>query len=155
MPESVATPDATETASFEVAKAADSYEQLPYENRPLPATRPDVLATLATLGGLTPAPIATARVLEIGCAVGGNLLPMAQSHPEGSFVGIDLSAKQIALAQRTAAGAGLTNVRFEVKDLASITPEFGEFDYIIAHGVYSAVAPPVRGQLLRVLGENL
>ena len=156
MPQSVASPDVTGNATPTLATpAGDTYEQLPYENRPLPATRPDVLATLATLGGLTPAQIPTARVLEIGCAVGGNLLPMAQSHPEGRFVGIDLSAKQIAMAQRTATGAGLANIRFEVKDLASITPDFGEFDYIIAHGVYSAVAPPVRERLLRVLGENL
>src|SRR5207253_5091645 len=89
---------------------ASTYEQLPSENRPLPATRPDLLATLATLGGLAIAPVASCRVLEIGCAVGGNLLPMAQELPEASFVGVDLSPTQIALAQRTAKGAGLANI---------------------------------------------
>ena len=39
--------------------------------------------------------------------------------------------------------------------MPSITPDFGEFDYIITHGVYSAVPLPVRERLLRVLGENL
>src|SRR6185295_12185038 len=35
------------------------------------------------------------------------------------------------------------------------TPEFGEFDYIIAHGVYAWVPPPVQNKLLAVCRANL
>ena len=35
------------------------------------------LATIAILFGLAPPPVPHCRVLEIGCASGGNLLPMA------------------------------------------------------------------------------
>src|SRR5690606_33779812 len=36
-----------------------------------------------------------------------------------------------------------------------ITPEFGQFDYIIAHGVFSWVPPEVREAMMRILRENM
>jgi SAM-dependent methyltransferase len=128
-----------------------SYETLPSEARPLGATQPDTLAVTAALAGLTTAPVADCRVLEIGCGVGGNLLPMAQSFPRATFVGIDLSPRQIAMANRVATGAGLKNIRFEVKDLTKLTAEFGTFDYVIAHGVFSWVSAGVRDKVLEAI----
>jgi cyclopropane fatty-acyl-phospholipid synthase-like methyltransferase len=40
-------------------------------------------------------------VLELGCAAGGNLMPMAASSPDSQFVGIDLSNVQITEGQET------------------------------------------------------
>src|SRR4051794_31782233 len=88
---------------------ASTYERLPSEGKSLPMTHPDMLAVTATLAGLTAAPLVNCRVLEVGCAVGGNLLPMAQSLPGATFVGIDLSPRQITEARRVATGAGLAN----------------------------------------------
>lgn len=132
-----------------------SYDRLPVDGKPLPATHPDALAVTALLAGLTPAPVATARVLEVGCGVGGNLMPMAQAFPEGTFVGIDTSGVQIAEARRVASGAGLTNVRFDQIDLTALPPDFGEFDFIIAHGVYSWVPQTTRERLLDLLAAHL
>lgn len=73
-----------------------SYDEVPYESYPFAQTHPDRLATVATLLGLRPAPVEQCRVLELGCAGGGNLIPMALTLPESTFVGIDLSARQIA-----------------------------------------------------------
>ena len=39
-----------------------------------------------TLHGLKPPDVAGARVLEIGCAAGGNLIPMALAWPKARFV---------------------------------------------------------------------
>ena len=140
-----------------VAGAAplNSYDRLPSEPRPLPATLPDTLAVTAALAGLSTAPVTACRVLEIGCAVGGNLLPMAQELPGSTFVGIDLSARQIAAAQRTAKGAGIKNVRFEVKDFTTLTAEEGPFDYIIAHGIYCCGPAAARDQLVPVISRLL
>ena len=44
---------------------------------------------------------------------------------------------------------------FEVRDLVDIDGAFGDFDYIIAHGVYAWAPEPVRSALLRVAGERL
>ena len=116
---------------------------------------PDTLASLASLVGLNPAPVATCRVLEVGCATGSNILPMALSLPKASFVGFDYSARQIEAAQAAAETVGLTNVRLLHLDIREVTPDLGEFDYIIAHGIYSWVPAEVRERLLALCQQNL
>ena len=116
-----------------------SYEEVPYPSRAFAETHPDHLATLARLFGLTPPPVERCRVLELGCAAGSNLIPMALSLPGSHFVGVDLSSRQIAEGQATAAALGLTNVVLEVLNLADVGSGLGRFDFIIAHGVYSWV----------------
>ena len=56
-----------------------------------PGDRPDP-------AGPCGAAIDTCRVLELGCATGGNLLPMAETLPAAQFVGVDLSDAQIETA---------------------------------------------------------
>ena len=135
--------------------ALTSYDKLPGMQRPLPITHLDALAVTATMASVRVALPSNCRVLEIGCAVGGNLLPMAQQYPGSTFLGIDTSFKQIASAQKTAAGAGLTNIKFEVMDVTTLGSELGQFDYIIANGIYSWVKPQVREQLLPTISRLL
>src|SRR5262249_17470429 len=73
-----------------------SYDEVPYPSRPYPQAPPDRLATVATLLGMRPAPADHCRVLELGCGSGGNLIPLALTLPESTFVGIDLSGEQVA-----------------------------------------------------------
>ncbi|HEY5719489.1 MAG TPA: class I SAM-dependent methyltransferase, partial [Gammaproteobacteria bacterium] len=127
----------------------DRYASVPYDSRPIAESDPAHLATLAYLHGLDPAPPAEARILELGCAGGGNLLPLAARWPGSRCVGVDLSAAQVAAARRLATAAGLGNVELLSADLAALDPAtLGEFDYVIAHGVYSWVPAPVRAALL-------
>jgi trans-aconitate methyltransferase len=44
---------------------------------------------------MSPVPIERARVLELGCASGGNLVPMADQFPEAMLRGLDMSIRQI------------------------------------------------------------
>lgn len=55
----------------------NTYDEVPYESYPYPQTHPDRIATIATILGISPAPVERCRVLELGCASGGNLIPMA------------------------------------------------------------------------------
>src|SRR5262249_13468922 len=71
--------------------ASNSYDAVPYSSDPFPRTPPDHLAAVASLFGMRPAPIDRCRVLELGCAGGGNLLPMALTLPASRFNGVDLS----------------------------------------------------------------
>jgi hypothetical protein len=48
---------------------------------------------------MTPARVDGGRVLELGCASGGNLISMAVSVPQTYFLGVDLSREQIAAGQ--------------------------------------------------------
>ena len=59
----------------------DSYDDLPYESLPLPDTHPDYLRAIARLYGVDAAPAESCRVLELGCAGGGNILPLAWYQP--------------------------------------------------------------------------
>ena len=76
------------------------YDELPYPGSAFAQTHPDRLATLATLFGMTPAPVERCRVLELGCGDGGNLIPMAFALPESRFTGVDLATTAIARGQQ-------------------------------------------------------
>ncbi len=132
-----------------------SYDEIPYESHPYPQTHPSRLAVVATLFGLTPPPLERCRVLELGCAAGGNLIPMAEALPESEFIGIDLSARQIADGQRVVAALQLPNIRLVHGSILEITPAWGQFDYIICHGVYSWVPDAVRAKILEICGTQL
>jgi methyltransferase-like protein/2-polyprenyl-3-methyl-5-hydroxy-6-metoxy-1,4-benzoquinol methylase len=132
-----------------------NYDEIPYPLLSHVQTHPDSLATLGTLFGLSPAPIDNCRVLEVGCASGGNLIPAALSLPGSQFVGIDYSAPQVLAGQANAQAAGIDNVRLLEMNVLDVTPELGQFDYIVAHGVYSWVPPEVREGLLRLCRQNL
>jgi SAM-dependent methyltransferase len=126
---------------------------VPYPGHPFAQTHPDRLATVATLFGLQPAQPHACRLLELGCGDGGNLVPMAYALPGSAFTGIDLSGTAIARARELSAELGLANLRLEHADLAAL--ELGEFDYVVAHGVYSWVAPPDRDALLAACRAHL
>jgi methyltransferase-like protein len=76
-------------------------------------------------------------------------------HPR-KFVGVDLADKPIAAGREFAAGLGLRNLYLHARDLVTITrDEFGRFDYLIAHGLYSWVPAPVRVRILEICQEML
>ncbi len=134
---------------------ASSYDVLEYPPRPFVQTHPDRLATLATLFGLSPAPPARCRVLELGCGAGGNLLPMAAALPGATFVGIDNAAVPIARARELTERLGLPNVSFHPVGIEEYEPPAEPFDYVIAHGVFSWVPEPIRAALLALCARVL
>ncbi|HEV7391409.1 MAG TPA: class I SAM-dependent methyltransferase, partial [Burkholderiales bacterium] len=132
-----------------------SYDTLPYESHAISATHIEVLAVEAMVAGLSPTPVDRCRVLELGCASGGNLLPMAEQFPGSEFVGIDLSPIQIAEGQRLAEQVGLRNVKLLAMDVMQAGAELGQFDFIIAHGLYSWVPPAVQRKVLEIISAHL
>ncbi len=132
-----------------------SYNAIPYESLPISYTYVPFLAALGRLYGLeTPDPSAC-RVLELGCAEGSNIVPMAYYFPNSEFVGIDLSEVQIASGQAHIDALELSNIKLHVDDLAQMrVSDYGKFDYIIVHGVFSWVPPAVQQRILQ-LGKAL
>jgi len=131
------------------------YDEVPYESHPYEQTHPRWLATIATLFGMTPTPPTHARILELGCASGGNLIPMAEALPNSSCLGIDLSSRQIQDGQVAILATGLQNVELRRASILDVDESFGEFDYIICHGVYSWVDRSVQRCLLELCGTRL
>jgi methyltransferase-like protein/2-polyprenyl-3-methyl-5-hydroxy-6-metoxy-1,4-benzoquinol methylase len=132
-----------------------SYEEVPYESKPIYRTHPDGMAAVATVFGIEPPPIRRCRVLELGCAGGGNLLSMALGLPDSRFVGIDLSPSQIREGQQAVDALGLANVELKAGSILDVGSDFGQFDYIICHGVYSWVPPAVQDKILDICSKNL
>jgi SAM-dependent methyltransferase len=135
------------------AVIAENYDAIEYDALPHPVTHPDHVAAVVTMFGLDPPPVASARVLEVGCNDGSNLLPMAARLPHASFTGCDIAPGAIRAARKAATAIGLPNVEFLEADLSSL--ERGPYDYIIAHGVYSWVPAPVRDALLALAQRAL
>jgi len=131
------------------------YDAVPFPGQPIARSQPEFLETVARLRGLQPAASAGARVLELGCAAGANLLPLAERYPRATFLGVDLSARQIATADALARQLSLANVTFQHADLRTLGSQLGQFDYIIAHGLYSWIEPPARDRLLGLCRELL
>jgi methyltransferase-like protein/2-polyprenyl-3-methyl-5-hydroxy-6-metoxy-1,4-benzoquinol methylase len=133
-----------------------SYDEFPYESYPYAQSHPRRLQTLSTLFGLSPAPLDGCRVLELGCAAGGNLVPMAVDHPDSRFVGIDLSSKQAGAGRALVESLGLRNIEIRQRSIMDVTAdEVGTFDYVICHGVFSWVPPAVRVRILSLCREVL
>src|SRR4051794_33293869 len=130
------------------------YDSVRYSNYPYGQTHPDRLATVAILYGLHPPDPFTARVLEIGCGAGGNLIAMAAATPGVNALGVDLAAEAIAEGQRSIAEIGLRNVELRHGDVRAVT-DLGMFDFVIAHGVYSWIPPDARDALLATIRTHL
>lgn len=134
--------------------AVNSYDEVPYPSYPYASTHPAHLATIALLLGLEPPP-RPYRVLELGCAAGGNLIPMAFTHPDCQFVGIDYSDRQIADGHARLERCGLDNVELQAVSIAEVDERLGKFDYILCHGVYSWVAADIQSKILSLCQQLL
>jgi SAM-dependent methyltransferase len=137
----------------------DLYDEIPYPSLPRPQSHPARIAALAAIAGMTTPPISRWRVLEIGCGDASNLLPLAFEYPEGRFTGVDRAAVPVAQGRDIAAKLGLANLELCHADLLDWQPEgefdYGEFDYIIAHGFYSWVPFEIRDRLLALCAAAL
>ena len=127
------------------AEGKTTYDDVPYTSLPFAQTHPDRLAALARLFGVEAPPLERCRVLELGCASGGNLIPMALTLPGAEFVGIDLSSVQINDGLAVVAALGLGNVRLSATSITEIDSASGPFDYVILSEVLEHLKiPPVR-----------
>jgi SAM-dependent methyltransferase len=131
-----------------------AYDEVIYPGSAFPQTHPDRLATLAVLHGLKAAPPDRCRVLELGCGTGGNLVPMAYALPRSTFVGLDAAGTAVAQGREQIAALGLSNVTLLHRDLLEAA-DLGTFDYVVAHGLYSWVPPPVQERILAIASGAL
>ncbi|MBN1944286.1 MAG: class I SAM-dependent methyltransferase [Bradymonadales bacterium] len=126
-----------------------------YPGRSYWPTHPDHLATLAHLFGLSPAPVDSCRVLELGCSSGENLIPMAAGLPESRFIGVDRSARHIEQGRLAIEKLGLANVELVQADILDLADSEQPYDYLICHGVFSWVDQAVRERILTLCRKGL
>lgn len=138
------------------SSASTAYDEVPYESGAFSFAHPGRMSGIARLRGLPAAAPATCSYLEIGCALGQNLLPLAIQLPSARFVGVDLSSCQIARAQEAAGALRVSNARFFHADAAEAVAEIvGPFDYVVCHGVLSWVPPETQAGILSRIRARL
>jgi len=109
---------------------------------------------LPLIPGLTAALQEGIAVLDVGCGCGQAINQLAQAFPNSQFTGYDFSQEAIATAQAQAQRWKLSNVKFQVKDAATIEESdrydlIATFDAIhdqaqpdiVLHNIYKALRP--------------
>jgi methyltransferase-like protein/ubiquinone/menaquinone biosynthesis C-methylase UbiE len=133
----------------------NSYDQIPYLSQPFSQSHPNRLATIAYIFGLTPPELSGARVLELGCASGNNIIPIAHISPQTECLGVDLSKNQITEGKKLIEKLGLKNIELKNCSIANIDESFGKFDYIICHGTFSWVPKDIQEAIFKVCETSL
>lgn len=77
---------------------------------------------LATVPGLTERLTSGVRVADVGCGTGHALTVLGAAFPASTFVGYDIAEDAIERARAEAGEAKLSNVTFEVADVAQLKP---------------------------------
>ncbi len=137
------------------AALSDSYDELPYNCKAHLSSQPSHLWAVGKLFDLEVKDYKSCSVLELGCANGGNIMTAAAAYPEASFTGIDYSRAQIEHGNKIIDEADLGNIQLICQSIEDIGPDFGTFDYIIAHGLLSWVPEGLQQKIFDICQNNL
>lgn len=91
-----------------------------------------------------------ARILDLGCGVGHNTLPLAQAFPAAHVVAVDVGVPMLRYAHARAASLGVGNVAFRQADAAQLPFDSASFDLVYTSMVLHETS---RDALPRILAE--
>jgi SAM-dependent methyltransferase len=131
------------TAHGTVGDVRTMYEAYPYPSPTVGGTLiADVANSLYTIFGEDE--LSGKRILDAGCGTGQRLLAMARRCPKAQFVGLDMTASSIAIAEALSQRHGILNVEFCTSELLDFSPKC-RFDVILSIGVVHHLENPSRG----------
>jgi len=118
------------------------------------------LATAALLLGHRPPDLARPfRWAELGCGHALSATVFASAFPQAEFWGFDFNPAHIDSARQLAGGAGLANLHLEEASFAELAARpdaaLPQFDFIVAHGVYSWIGRDAQLQIIDFLRRRL
>jgi ubiquinone/menaquinone biosynthesis C-methylase UbiE len=98
------------------------------------------------------------RILDMGCTVGHNIVPIAQAFPDTEIVAVDVAAPILRYAHARAKSLGVNNITFRQANAESLEFEDGSFDLVITcmflHELSSKSLPRIIGETHRLLAEG-
>lgn len=121
-----------------------SFRRFPEVMRELSAPTFDTLLVdkiLPLVPGLVESLRQGIEVLEVGCGSGRAINVMAKAFPSSRFVGYDLIGEQISAANAEAADWGLSNARFDVRDVSTLEQK-EHYDLVTAFDTVHDQAKP-------------
>lgn len=127
----------------------------PYQSALCAMGEPSRLRAIAHLFGMKAPQVESARILQIGRHIGGNVVALAAHYPQAVVIGIDSDIEQIGKTHRMIKKMGLSNLILLHKKLDDIGDSLGCFDYIICHDYYSRLSQADKQILAHLLGKIL
>jgi SAM-dependent methyltransferase len=103
----------------------------------------DQAATLEALLHTDTSYPAGSTVLEAGCGVGAQTIPLARSSPDAQIISVDISAASVAAAQAKVDAAGVRNVRVQQGDIFALPFAPASFDHVFVCFVLEHLARPI------------
>lgn len=101
------------------------------------------------------------RILDIGCGLGHNVLPLARAFPEAEIWAVDQAAPLLRYGHARARALGVRNVRFaqgNAESLASLGFEDGRFDWVqstmVLHETSHRAMPRMMREIHRLLAPG-
>ena len=118
---------------------------------------PAWLDHVALVAGIEPPPRQNGLAwCDLGCGQGVTAAILAATHPSGVFHGIDAMPVHIDHGRRLAAAAAIPNLQLHAVDFgAAIGLELPQFDYIVAHGVYTWIGPEAQCAVRQFIDRQL
>lgn len=92
--------------------------------------------------------LAPRRVLDLGCGVGHNTLPVAAAFPQAEIVAVDVAAPMLRYGHARASALGVRNVRFVQADATRTGLEPAAFDLVFSTMVLHETSRAAVGALL-------
>ena len=136
-------------------KAEQISDLIPYDTQAQRLAHPDKLSVIAKLSGIESCKASNAKILEIGCGNGNNLISIAYLYPKSHCLGVDISSKSITSGSEKISALGLSNIQLKCLNILDISKDLGSFDYIICHGIFSWVPENVRNKILQIFSSQL
>ena len=98
------------------------------------------------------------RILDIGCTIGHNIVPLAQAFPKAQVLAIDTAATVLRYAHARAKSMGVDNIVFKQANGEAVPSGDGEFDLVTTamfwHETSTTAMPRIMGEIFRVLAPG-
>jgi len=98
------------------------------------------------------------RILDLGCGLGHNAVPIAKAFPEAEVVAIDLAAPMLRFGHARAIGMGVHNLIFRQGNVESLPFDDASFDFVFStmflHETSHAALRNILGEVRRLLGPG-
>jgi SAM-dependent methyltransferase len=95
------------------------------------------------------------RVLDVGCGLGHNTVPLARAFPRSEIVGVDAAAPMLRYGHARARGMGVSNLTFMQADAERLPFEDGHFDFIYSTMFFHETSYSAVRRILREVSRLL
>ena len=98
------------------------------------------------------------RILDIGCTIGHNIVPLAQAFPDAQVLAIDTAAPVLRYAHARAKSLGVNNIEFRQASGEAVPAADGSFDLVTTamfwHETSTSAMPKIMREVHRVLAPG-